>query len=112
LPVEIQIISNNQRFYFSSGLEFSTLLKAETTIESNTEDISNEVNEFNLFLNYGITYLIPVGKPSLFVEARYSQGLINMTNTPDEDAFIPRIKLSGWKFRAGIRIPIKNMNKA
>jgi hypothetical protein len=107
LPIEIKVISNNQRFYFSSGLEFSSLLKAETTIESNTEDITDEVNGFNLYMNYGLTYLIPIGKPFLFIEARYSQGLVNMTNTPDEDSFIPRIKLSGWKFIAGLQIPLK-----
>lgn len=108
LPIEIQIMSKNKRFYFSSGLEFSALMKAESTIESETEDISEDLNQFNIFMNYGLTYLIPVGKPSLFIEGRYSQGLINMTNTPDEDSYIPRIKLSGWKFRAGIRIPLKS----
>ena len=107
LPVEINIISNNKRFYFSSGLEFSNLLKAETTISSNTEDISEEVNKFNLFINYGLTYLIPIGKPFLFIDARYAQGITNMTNTPDDQSLIPRIKLSGWKFRAGIQIPLK-----
>ena len=107
LPVEINIISNNQRFYFSSGLEFSYLLKAETTVSSSTEDISEEVNQFNLFINYGLTYLIPMGKPILFIDARYAQGLTNMTNTPNDQSIIPRIKLNGWKFRAGIQIPLK-----
>lgn len=111
IPVQFQILTNNQRFYFSSGLEFSNLLRAESRVENNNQDIMDEVNGFNLFLNYGVSYLIPVGKPILFIEARYSTGLVNMTNTREESSYIPRIKLSGWKFQVGLQVPLKSNNE-
>jgi hypothetical protein len=106
LPILINIISNNKRFYFSSGLEFGYQLQTTASSSNDNIDISEEVNKFNLSVNFGLTYLIPIGKPFLFLEARYSQGLINLTNSQNEESYVPRIKTSGLQLRLGIQLPL------
>ncbi len=106
LPVLINIISDNKRFYFSSGLEFGYQLQSTASTSSDNIDISEELNKFNLSVNFGLSYLIPIGKTFLFIEARYSQGLINLTNSQNEDSFVPRVKTSGLKLRLGIQLPL------
>ncbi len=106
LPVMINIISNNQRFYFNSGIEIGLLTKASAYNGAETVDLQLEVNEINVTANFGLTYLIPIGKPFLFLDLRYSQGLINISNSGNNSSFVPRIKTSGLKFRTGIQIPL------
>ncbi len=106
LPVMINIISNNQRFYFNSGIEIGLLTKASAYNGAETVDLQLEVNEINVTANFGLTYLIPIGKPFLFFDLRYSQGLINISNSCNNSSFVPRIKTSRLKFRTGIQIPL------
>ncbi len=106
LPVQINVISKNERFYFSSGLTVSSLLTAKATADTEI-DITEDINPLNLTVNFGLTYLIPVGKPFLFIEARYAQGVTNLTNIETEGSYIPRVKASGWILRAGIQLSIK-----
>jgi len=49
---------------------------------------------------------IPLGYPRLFIELRYTQGLINLTDEPVEKSYIPRVKTSGFKVFAGIAFPL------
>ncbi|MCK5766145.1 MAG: hypothetical protein KAH26_09170, partial [Bacteroidales bacterium] len=61
--------------------------------------------------HFGAGIRIPVGLPRLFVELRYSQGLVNLTDEPIEKSYVPRVKTSGFKVLAGIEIPLKRTNK-
>ncbi len=106
LPVMINIISNNQRFYFNSGIEVGLLTKASAYNGAETVDLQSEINEVNVTANFGLTYLIPIGKPFLFFDLRYSQGLINISYSGNNSSYVPRIKSSGLKFRTGIQIPL------
>ncbi len=105
LPVQLNIVSKNKRFYFSSGFTISSLLSATATSDTET-DISDDLNPVNFAVNFGLTYLIPIGKPFLFIEARYAQGVTNITNIETEGSYIPRVKSSGWLLRTGIQFPL------
>jgi len=107
LPVLANIISNNKRWYFSSGLEFGFLISNSASSGLEDVDITDQTNKFNLAVNFGLTYKIPIGNPFLFFSARYSQGLVNISNVPDANSLIPRIKSTGLQLRFGIQVPIK-----
>jgi hypothetical protein len=47
-----------------------------------------------------------VGFGNLFVELRYAQGLINLTDEPVDESYIPRVKTTGFKLFTGYRIPL------
>jgi hypothetical protein len=112
LPVYVKIQSKSKRLYFLSGLNFGygLSLKAENDIEE--VDITDELKKFNMSLDFGIGYRIPIKKSGLYFELRYSQGLINVANPdPDEDYDLPRVKLSGLKILTGFQIPTSKRNK-
>jgi hypothetical protein len=106
LPLLFNIISNNKRFYFSSGLEFAYQLESTASSSSNTIELSEELNEINVSVNFGLSYIISIGKPFLFIEARYSQGLINVTDSLIGDSSVPRVKTSGMQLRVGVQLPL------
>jgi hypothetical protein len=112
LPIYVKIQSKSKRLYFLSGINFGygLSLKAENDIEE--VDITDELKKFNMSLDFGIGYRIPIKKSGLYFELRYSQSLINLANPdPDEDYDLPRVKLSGLKILTGFQIPITKRNK-
>jgi len=107
LPLFLKVSSTNGRFYALGGFEAGMLLDHKLT--SNGELVENDANilEWNLAVHFGAGIRIPIGYPRLFVELRYSQGVIDLTDEPVERSYIPRVKTSGFKVLAGIEIPLK-----
>jgi hypothetical protein len=107
LPVYVKIQSKSKRLYFYSGLGFGYGLSLKADNEIEEVDISDELKKFNLSLDFGLGYKIPIKKSGLYFELRYSQGLLNVANPdPDEDYNVPRVKLAGIKILTGFQIPI------
>lgn len=112
LPVYVKIQSKSKRLYFFSGLNFGYGLSLKVDNDIEEVDISDELKKFNMSLDFGIGYRIPIKKSGLYFELRYSQGLLNVANPdPDEDFGIPRVKMSGLKILTGFQIPISKRNK-
>lgn len=111
MPVLLKVTSTNERFYALAGLEPGLLLNSSATSHEIKEDINADVAKWNLAMHFGVGISIPVGFPTLFVELRYSQGLVNLTDEPLDKNIIPRVKTSGIKILAGIEIPLKKSNK-
>lgn len=107
LPVFLKISSTNKRFYALGGLETGLLLNSFALSHDIKEDVKADVSDFNIAIHFGAGIKIPVGFPRLFVELRYSQGIVNLTDQPNENNVIPRVKTSGLKVMAGIEIPLK-----
>ena len=105
LPLILKITSTNQRFYALSGIEPAMLLNASTIIGEVEEELS-DVPQFNIAVHFGAGIRIPVGYPSIFVELRYSQGLVNLTDEPLNTNIIPRVKTTGFKILAGVEFPL------
>jgi len=105
LPLLVKVTSTNQRFYALSGIETARLLNASTIIEEDSEEIS-DVLQWNIAVHFGAGIRIPVGYPTIFVELRYSQGLVNLTDEPLNTNIIPRVKTSGFKILVGVEFPL------
>ena len=107
LPVLLKITSGNERFYALAGIETALLLNSSQTIDDVEQELNVEVTELNVAMQFGVGFRIPVGFPRLFVELRYSQGLVNLTDDEITLNTIPRVKTSGMKIIVGIEIPLK-----
>lgn len=107
LPILLKITSTNERFYALAGIETALLISNSVTTE-NTEEEFSDLAQWNVAAHFGAGINIPLGVPNMFVELRYSQGLINLTDEPLSEDIIPRVKTSGFKLLCGIRIPLKN----
>ena len=111
LPVFLKVSSTNGRFYALGGIETGLLLNNSISSHGSKQDIDANIADWNLAAHFGAGIKIPVGLPRLFVELRYSQGLVNLTDEPIEKSYVPRVKTSGFKVLAGIEIPLKRTNK-
>lgn len=111
LPLFLKVASTNNRFYALGGLEMGLVLNSDASSHDVKEDIKADVSDFNIAMHFGAGIKIPVGFPRLFIELRYTQGLVNLTDDANEDNVIPRVKTSGFKIFAGIEIPLKKINK-
>jgi hypothetical protein len=111
IPLLLKVSTTNGRFYAIGGFEFALLLNSEMSGNDVKEDITARIADGNIAMHFGAGINIPIGFPRLFVELRYTQGLINLTDEPAESGFIPRVKTAGFKLLAGIEIPLKRKNK-
>ena len=111
LPVLLKITTNNERFYALAGIETGLLLSSSKTIDEQEQELDAEVADLNLAMHFGVGLRIPIGFPRLFVELRYSQGLLNLTDDPVVQNSIPRVKTSGMKIILGIEIPLQKTDK-
>ena len=107
LPLLLKITSTNERFYALSGIETGLLLDGSTIIGEEKENLP-DVSQWNIAVHFGAGIRIPVGYPTIFVELRYSQGLLNLTDEPLNTNIIPRVKTSGFKILAGVEFPLGN----
>ena len=105
LPLLVKITSTNQRFYALSGIETGLLLDGSIIVGDEKEELP-DVPQWNIAVHFGAGIRIPVGFPSIFVELRYSQGLVNLTHEPLNTNIIPRVKTSGFKILAGVEFPL------
>ncbi len=107
LPILFKITSTKQYFYALSGIESALLLNSFATSHGEKEDINTEVAKWNIAVHFGVGTRIPIGIARLFVEVRYTQGLLNLTNDPIAYNTIPRVKTTGFKIITGVEIPLK-----
>ena len=107
LPVLLKVTSTNKRFYALTGFETGLLLNSSIDFGDQTDqDIESDIAQLNFAIHFGAGIRIPIGFPSLFVELRYSQGFVNITNEPLSTDIIPRVKTTGFKILTGIEIPL------
>ncbi len=107
LPLMLKVQSSSERFYALGGIEAGFL--ADHVISSHDEDLDTDISieSFNIAMHFGAGLRIPLGMPRLFIELRYAQGLINLTDEPVLESYIPRVKTNGFKVLAGIEFPLK-----
>ena len=111
LPLFLKVKSTNERFYALGGLEAGFLTDHFASSHDVKYDIEANVESLNIALHFGAGIRIPLGYPRLFIELRYAQGLINLTDEPIEKSYIPRVKTNGFKVFAGLEFPFKKPDK-
>lgn len=112
IPVLVKVSSNNKKFYAIGGIESALLLNNELTYnDGSSEPLDISVNSWNFSIQFGAGYKFAIGNTILFVEARYAQGLDNITEDPIVNDLIPRVKSSSYKLLTGIEIPLTSRKK-
>lgn len=100
---------NTERFYVGSGLNFQLLTSASLEHQSSELDIKDKFLDFDVVCFFNVGYKIPIGSPTLFIELRYLQGLLNIYSddqSNDSDIYIANFKSTGLKLSTGITYPL------
>lgn len=100
---------NAGNFFVGSGLSAQLLSSAKLDYESQEKDIKDKFINYDALAFFNIGYKIPIGGPSLFVELRYIQGLINIRsdeNESDTEIYLSNFKSTGLRLSTGILIPL------
>ena len=107
LPLHVIAWSENGRFFVLAGMQFDYTLsfKSETLVSPHSTGY--EVRDYNIYAQFGAGFMIPLGKPYLSFEIRYSQGLLDLTDPlVHQDSFLPRTKLTNIGFIVGLQFPL------
>lgn len=111
LPVLMKIISDNQKWQFSGGLELSVPLTLEADDGVNKYDLMDDIKNTGLNVLFGVGYRIPVGKSHIIIDLAYTQGLLNIVDNLDEnESFIPRMKPTSFRLTAAWNIRLGKNN--
>jgi hypothetical protein len=106
VPLILKVTSTNQRFYALTGVEAAYRGNSFLKAGNEKEDLKTSVSEFNLALHFGAGFRIPLKFGRIFIELRYAQGLINLSDEPVEESYIPCVKTGGFKLLTGYEIPL------
>lgn len=106
IPLMLKVASAKKRFYALSGFEAGMLLNSAHILGDQENELESDISQWNLAMHFGAGFRIPLGYPTLFIELRYAQGLVNLTDDPFTNDIIPRVKSSGFKFLCGIEFPL------
>jgi len=107
LPVMARIIADNGIAYVVAGFEFAFLLSAEWKVVNEPPvDVKDEFQQVDLAANLGVGVLPRLGRLRGMIELRYSQSLRNAFKPESSDAFVPRLKYSGFQLWLGVLLPL------
>lgn len=104
LPVYFRIDSDNRGFYAGGGLSVDLLLDSELEHDGATVDNKSAFDDVDVVYQFTAGYLHDVGTHSLFVEARYLQGITTIGNTNQStvaDIYVADFKSNGLRLVAG-----------
>jgi len=100
---------NTEKFYVGAGLNFQLLSGANLEHDSNDNDIKDKFLDYNIVSFFNVGYKIPIGSPTLFIEFRYLQGLVNIYSgeaANDSEIYIANFKSTGLRLSTGILFPL------
>ncbi len=110
VPVLAKFVTVGGKVYVISGINFSFLTGANVKgVEDDAEeiDIKDSLRSFDLAIDFGVGGQLPVGRIRIMLEARYEQGLLNISEENIvEDALKTRVRSSGLQLLAGILLPL------
>lgn len=100
---------NAGNFFVGSGVSAQILSSANLEYESQEKDIKDKFINYDALAFFNLGYKIPIGGPSLFIELRYIQGLINIRSEESEtetEIYLSNFKTTGLRLSTGILIPL------
>lgn len=109
VPVLAKFVTVGGKVYVISGLNFSILSSADITFEEGGEevDVKDALNTFDVAVDFGVGGQLPVGSVKIMLEARYEQGLLNISKeVVEQDALRARVRSSGLQLLAGVLLPL------
>ena len=96
--------SGDTKPYVMAGPTVGYLLSAKVKDDMEEQDIKDDVKNIDFGLAFGGGVSLPMGNNTLFVEARYSLGLSDLNDDPDDPD--TSIKTKGIQIMAGITFPL------
>lgn len=107
-PLNLKIYNNS--FYIGGGVILDIISSATLKNEESgsEKDIKDRFTDIDLMADFNMGYEFTIGKPSLFIEFRYIQGLINInesSNFTEGEIYKANFKSNGFSFLAGITYP-------
>lgn len=109
LPVLLKIVSGNGKTYVSGGVDVGYLVNATLSNESESRDVEDSFNKIDLSADFAFGVMLPIGRPKVTLEARYSQSILNVAKegqNPEEEALPARFRSSGFQLFAGLLYPL------
>ena len=103
-PINVKVIADNQITYVTAGLNFSYPLSGNLK-NLRTDEVKDldDLNKLSVGANFGVGIQFHIGAPLMFIEARYSQSLTNLTDKElSEDISDEKIKSNSWFLFAGL----------
>ena len=114
IPLHVRIWSENGRFFVLAGVEmaYSIDFSGKILISPSIQNSSSyNVEDLLFYAHFGGGFIIPLGKPYLSFEFRYSQGLNDLTAPLfQQGSWLPRTKLVNTHFLLGFHYPIGSSN--
>jgi outer membrane protein with beta-barrel domain len=108
LPLMVKIyFENSKKLYFTTGIQFGILLQTRLSNKSNETNSNKIFESLNLAVNFGLGYKFPIKSNYVFLEMKYAQGILNITDFNNPDELFTRVKLQGIQWTAGFGIPLK-----
>ncbi len=104
LPLGVKVMAG-QTAYVIAGLSFNIPLSAnlKNNFFNEEHDILDFIEPLSLSANFGVGIQFEIGKPILFFELRYSQGLSNLlVDSIDRLSDINRLKSNNLQIFAGV----------
>ena len=105
IPISVKVTANNNIAYVIAGLSLNMTLAAKKYENpSNIEtDIIDSFEPFSINANFGVGVQFQIGKPYLFFEFRYSQGLTNLVNSSSNEVqYLEKLKTNSIQLLTGI----------
>ncbi len=105
LPVYFRIDSDGHGFYAGGGVSLDMLLDSELEHEGATVDNTDAFEDIDAVYQFTAGYLRDSGSFSLFLEARYMQGIRTITSMNEgliANVNVPDVKSNGLRLVAGI----------
>jgi hypothetical protein len=113
IPILVKVNSLNQRFYALAGVETGFLLDgyAKYTETEEQTSLTDEISQINLSVVFGAGLRIPLKFGRIYLELRYAQSIIDLTDEEVEESYVPRIKTAGTRLNVGYEIPLSKRKK-
>jgi hypothetical protein len=109
LPILVKFMSGNRKTYFAGGLDIGFLASATLTDDDESTDLKDSLNDIDLSADFAFGLMLPIGRPALTLEARYTQSILNVAKQdPDSDPGVlpARFRSSGFQFFGGVVYPL------
>lgn len=100
---------SSKRIYVVGGFDFLINMKAIGDNGAEKIDLSGDLTSMNIAMSFGIGYRFKLKSSSLAAEIRYAQGLMNISDFPDDKSkYLPRVKTSSTRFLIAWTLPVFN----
>lgn len=102
IPVTFKVLTGGKHTYFTSGLDYRQLLKADLKYLENSlpdKDVKDRMQNYEASIFAGFGGIISLGKPSVGLELRYSHSLNNVSkdNYNNISGLPARFRFSGFQ---------------